>query len=378
MSRYRKGGGSGRNKRQQDRPASVHRQQWSGRLSHWYNRKPLVTVDQLHKYRRKEFATGTSALGSRPQQEPPIGLSAEPPAPLDTEYRCQFTPPYRTAEEMSTNRRHAAVPKDELQVGSGPGEFTTENAERYTDTPRERNVAPRQGSHIGPFVCADAATPEGLEFRSEQHDQYVPHPDGRRADNLRPGTGLRVDEGTMDGQTEQMAEYREYPTTPYPDAAGPDQNGAIAPDESSQLAPSRRLCDESLKEMILIRDSGILLRPAGSFTVIGGSRTERPGSVLRRPAFRLEVVDCSGSGGGGGGGGGDGRNSAFVVLEKNFHATTPTAVEEQQQIVGGGSDDAVSGSNRWVKRRQRKMSTARFFDNRQARFPAVDTGKTIQ
>lgn len=116
------------------------------------------------------------------------------------------------------NRRHAAVPKDELQV-EGDAEFSAEYAERYKDMPRERNVAARQGSHIGPFVCADDAAPEGVAFRSEQHDQYVAHPDGRRADNLRPSTGLRMDEGTMDGETEQMANYRKYPTTPHPNAA---------------------------------------------------------------------------------------------------------------------------------------------------------------
>lgn len=108
------------------------------------------------------------------------------------------------------------MPKDELQV-EGDAEFSAEYAERYQDGPRERNVAARQGSHIGPFVCADDPAPEGVGAQSEQHDQYVPHPDGRRADNLRPGTGLRVDEGLMDGETEQMANYRKYPVTPHPD-----------------------------------------------------------------------------------------------------------------------------------------------------------------
>lgn len=110
------------------------------------------------------------------------------------------------------------MPKDELQV-EGDAEFSAEYAERYKDGPRERNIVARQGSHIGPFVCADDAAPEGMAFRSEQNEQFVPHPDGRRAENLRPSTGLRVDEAPMDGETEQMAKYRKYPTTPHPDAA---------------------------------------------------------------------------------------------------------------------------------------------------------------
>uniref|UniRef100_A0A2S2NS48 Uncharacterized protein n=1 Tax=Schizaphis graminum TaxID=13262 RepID=A0A2S2NS48_SCHGA len=222
MSRYRKGG-KNRRQLQQDRPASVHRQQSLGRLQYWYSHKPIVTVDQLHKYRRKEFGTGPDGVIAPPQQ-PPISLSASPS--FDTEYRCHFEPPYRTAEEMSVNRRHAAVPKDELQV-EGDAEFSAEYAERYQDGPRERNVAARQGSHIGPFVCADDPAPEGVGARSEQHDQYVPHPDGRRADNLRPGTGLRVDEGLMDGETEQMANYRKYPVTPHPDVTEQDVPDAL-------------------------------------------------------------------------------------------------------------------------------------------------------
>jgi len=78
--RYRK------NKRQlqKDRPASVHRQQSLGRLQHWYSHKPVVTVDQLHKYRRKEFGTGPDGVVAPPPQ-PPISLSASPS--FDTEYR---------------------------------------------------------------------------------------------------------------------------------------------------------------------------------------------------------------------------------------------------------------------------------------------------
>lgn len=196
----------------------MHRQlSSSGRLPHWYNHKPVVTVDQLHLYRRKEFGEPGGEGGQPP--EPPIGLSASPPS-FETEYRFRFEPPYRTAEEMSVNRRHAAVPRDELQV-EGDAEFTAEYREQFKDGPRERNMAPRQGSHIGPFVCADDPAPEGVAAHSEQHDQYVPHPDGRRADNLRPSTGLRMDEAPMDGETEQTANYRRYPTTPHPDAAAP-------------------------------------------------------------------------------------------------------------------------------------------------------------
>lgn len=207
--RYRRGG---KNKqRQQDRPVSYHRQQSLGRLSHWYNHKPVVTVDQLHKYRRKEFGTSDVAWQQKP---PPISLSASPS--FVTEYSCHFEPPYQTTEEMSSNRRHAAVPKDELHM-EGDVEFRAEYAEQYKDGPRERNIAARQGSHIGPFVCANEAAPEGVGSRSEQNDQYVPHPDGRRADNLRPSTGLKIDETPMDGETEQMANYRKYPTTPHPD-----------------------------------------------------------------------------------------------------------------------------------------------------------------
>lgn len=103
----------------------------------------------------------------------------------------------------------------------GEAEFSPEYADRYKDVPRERNVAGRQGSHIGPFVCADDAAPEGLAFRSEQNDRYVPHPDGRRAENLRPGTGLRMDQAPMEGETEQTASYRKYPDTPHPDVAAP-------------------------------------------------------------------------------------------------------------------------------------------------------------
>lgn len=200
--RYRRGS---KNKRQHS-----DRRESSGRLSHWYNHKPIVTVDQLHLYRRKGFDTGVSL-----PPQPPISLSASPS--FDTEYSCHFEPPYRTAEEMSMNRRHAAVPKDELQM-EGDAEFSAEYTERYKDMPRERNVAARQGSHIGPFVCADDAALESVGCRSEQHDRYVAHPEGRRADNLRPSTGLRVDEGTMDGESEQMANYRKYPTTPHPNA----------------------------------------------------------------------------------------------------------------------------------------------------------------
>lgn len=106
--------------------------------------------------------------------------------------------------------------------------------------------------------------------------------------------------------------------------------------------------------------------------------SRRTGSVVKRPAFRLEVVDCSGSGGmrhggSGTGVGGGGRKSSFVVLEKNFHATTTKPEEEQ-----GFDGDTGSGGNRWVRRRHRKMGTARFFDDRRARLQAVDTGKTIQ
>jgi len=118
---------------------------------------------------------------------------------------------------MSSNRRHAAVPKDQLHV-EGDAEFSAEYAEQYKDGPRPRNIAVRQGSHIGPFVCADDVAPEAAACRSEQNDRYVPHPDGRRADSLRPGTGLRLDETPMDGETEQTASYRKYPTTPHPDA----------------------------------------------------------------------------------------------------------------------------------------------------------------
>ncbi|XP_060852581.1 uncharacterized protein LOC132930625 isoform X2 [Rhopalosiphum padi] len=355
MSRYRKGG-KNRRQLQQDRPASVHRQQSLGRLQYWYNHKPVVTVDQLHKYRRKEFGTGPDGVVAPPPQ-PPISLSASPS--FDTEYRCHFEPPYRTAEEMSVNRRHAAVPKDELQV-EGDAEFSAEYAERYQDGPRERNVAARQGSHIGPFVCADDPAPEGVGAQSEQHDQYVPHPDGRRADNLRPGTGLRVDEGLMDGETEQMANYRKYPVTPHPDVTEQDQNEGTTPKKSSSPTTRRQPFDESMKEMVLTRDSGMLLRPARFIAVAGGQpRTERPRRIVKRPEFRLEVVDCTTSG--------DAkkvdRTDAFVVLLDNDDLPLP-------------SGNFVNGGNRWVKRRQRKMGTVRFFDDRLARFPA--TGKTIQ
>lgn len=83
MFRYRKGG-KNRRQLQQDRPASVHRQLSSGRLQHWYSHKPIVTVDQLHKYRRKEFGTGSDGVVAQPPQ-PPISLSASPS--FDTEYR---------------------------------------------------------------------------------------------------------------------------------------------------------------------------------------------------------------------------------------------------------------------------------------------------
>ncbi|KAL5233645.1 hypothetical protein ACI65C_001055 [Semiaphis heraclei] len=353
MSRYRK------NKRQlqQDRPASVRRQQSLGRLQHWYSHKPVVTVDQLHKYRRKEFGTGPDGVAAPPPQ-PPISLSASPS--FDTEYRCRFEPPYRTAEEMSNNRRHAAVPKDELQV-EGEAEFTAEYAERYQDGPRERNVAGRQGSHIGPFVCADEPAPEGVGARSEQHDQYVPHPDGRRADNLRPGTGLRMDEGPMDGETEQMANYRKYPVTPHPDVTEQDQTEEIiAPKESSCPTTRRRPFDESMKEMVLTRDSGMLLRPA-RFYAGGQPRTERSRRFVKKPAFRLEVVDCTASGGAKK----VDRTDAFVVLLDN---------DESPLLAGNG----ISGGNRWVKRRQRKVGTVRFFDDGLSRLPATDIGKTIQ
>lgn len=196
----------------------MHRQQSSGRLSHWYSHKPIVTVDELHRYRRKEFGIANDHdPGATAAQQPPISLSASPS--FDTEYRCHFEPPYTTAEEMNQNRRHAAVPKDELQV-EGDAEFSPEYAEHYKNGPRERNLAPRQGSHIGKFVCADDPAPEGMAFESEQHGQYVAHPEGRRADNLRPSTGLRMDDLPMDGETEQMANYKKYPTTPHPDVDG--------------------------------------------------------------------------------------------------------------------------------------------------------------
>lgn len=86
----------------------------------------------------------------------------------------------------------------------------------------------------------------------------------------------------------------------------------------------------------------------------------RPRRIVKRPAFRLEVVDCTTSG--------DAkvdRTDAFVVLLDNDDSPLP-------------SKNIVSGGNRWVKRRQRKMGTVRFFDDRLARFPATDTGKTIQ
>lgn len=220
--RYRRGGGKGK-RQQHDRPASVHRQQSLGRLSHWYNHRPVITVDQLHKYRRKEFGENGGTVVAAPAPQPPISLSASPS--FETEYSRQYEPPYRTAEEMSVNRRHAAVPKDELQV-EGDAEFNAEYAERYTDQPRERNIAARQGSHIGPYVCADDPAPEGVAFRSEQTEQYVPHPDGRRADNLRPSTGLRMDEVPMDGETEQSANYRMPP-----DAEG-NGNGHLLPARS--------------------------------------------------------------------------------------------------------------------------------------------------
>lgn len=165
----------------------------------------MVTVDQLHIYRRKDFGVAD------PAQQPPISLSASPS--FDTEYRCQYEPPYLTAEEMSVNRRHAAVPKDQLQV-EGDAEFTDEYTDQFKDMPRERNLAPRQGSHIGPFVCADEPASEGLDAHSEQHDQFVPHPDGKRSDQLRPGTGLRMEEMPMDGESEQRSSYRKLPMDP--------------------------------------------------------------------------------------------------------------------------------------------------------------------
>lgn len=200
--RFRKGSAWNKRHSQQKQQQQQHRLS-SGRLSHWYGHGPRaspITVDQLHKYRRKGF--GESAFpvaGSPPPGSPPS---------FDTEYRCRYEPPYRTAEEMNANRRHAAVPEDQLHV-EGDAEFTVEYAERYRDGPRERNVAPRQGSHIGPFVCADQPAPEGMAARSEQHDQFVPHPDGRRSEQLRPGTGLRVDTVPMAGETEQSASYRQ-------------------------------------------------------------------------------------------------------------------------------------------------------------------------
>jgi len=87
----------------------------------------------------------------------------------------------------------------------------------------------------------------------------------------------------------------------------------------------------------------------------------RPRRIVKRPEFRLEVVDCTTSG--------DAkkvdRTDAFVVLLDNDDLPLP-------------SGNFVNGGNRWVKRRQRKMGTVRFFDDRLARFPATDTGKTIQ
>lgn len=99
---------------------------------------------------------------------------------------------------------------------------------------------------------------------------------------------------------------------------------------------------------------------------------------VKKPAFRMEVVDCSGSGGPG-----VGPTDAFVVLE-NFSSSRPLSTV----VDGGGKDDddgnyviarpgSASGGNRWVKRRQRKMGTARFFDETRARRPPV-SGKTIE
>ncbi|XP_050548405.1 uncharacterized protein LOC126910051, partial [Daktulosphaira vitifoliae] len=230
-------------KQRQERPVSnSHPQQSSGgRLCHWYDHKrcpPFVTVDQLHKYRRKGLGFDQLPLA------PPFGQSDSPVA-FDTEYRFRFEVPYKTPEEMSVNRRHAAVPKDELQM-EGDAEFSAEYSENFKNSPRERQIAERHGSHIGPFTCPDCPS----VLTSEQHDQYVayaegrrasnarpstglrmegnmeldtelrhnyvPHPDGHPAENLRPSTGLKLEDGTMKVESEQAANYKGYPTTPHP------------------------------------------------------------------------------------------------------------------------------------------------------------------
>lgn len=54
-----------------------------------------------------------------------------------------------------------------------------------------------------------------------------------------------------------------------------DQTGVItSPTESIRSPTAKRPVDESLKEMILTRDSGMLIGPVRPFQVISGPRTE--------------------------------------------------------------------------------------------------------
>lgn len=53
-----------------------------------------------------------------------------------------------------------------------------------------------------------------------------------------------------------------------------DQSEVIAPNKSSGSPTRLRPFDISMKEMILTRDSGMLLRPERSFAVIGGHGIE--------------------------------------------------------------------------------------------------------
>ncbi|XP_050421355.1 uncharacterized protein LOC126833836 [Adelges cooleyi] len=391
MSRYR------RSKRQrQDRPASaVHHQQPSARLWHWYNHKPFppfVTVDQLHRYRRKEF--GEVAFPSTTSPLLPFGTS-DSPCSFDTEYKFRFEVPYKTAEEMSVNRRHATVPKDELQV-EGDVEYSAEYAENFKDQPRERNIAARQGSHIGPFECPDQysvmtseqhdqyVTPVGgrrasnarpstglkmegdMEMDTEQGHSYVPHPDGHRAANLRPSTGLRLDEGIMDGESEQTASYRKYPTTPHPLAEDQGHHRRLG------VSVAGNPSDRGAEEMILARDSGMLLRPArSSFTVFGASGHERCRSgTVKIPSYRLEVVDCSV--------GGKGSPKSATVADSPAPVAVSPADKAFVVLERTAWSSVETGGNRWVKRRQRKMGTVRFFDDKRSRNATFAGGKTIQ